>query len=244
MVQGWQTTGFGDHIYNFLRTEIDDYGGGKGHAFYIYNPTTSADVVFKQKVRDRPLPPCFAGMSSDIEAIFRLMWANRRTLRATMPKNEANAVVFHLLIPAKRTMAILDRMAIHKSIGKLIIKGHMDEGSCYAWLNFVRLPPEITLHDVRNLNTAPSDRERMQKQSEMGYRIFTTFLAMTVVSSIICPPMAPVAFAGTMASALATDSWQEYSSQSPLRVLGPPLRSLRTDQAELPSSSFLSTLYL
>ena len=31
-------------------TEIDDYGGETSvgrHAFYIYNPTTSAEVVFK-----------------------------------------------------------------------------------------------------------------------------------------------------------------------------------------------------
>lgn len=84
MVQGWQTRGFGAFIYGFLETEIDDYGGDASvgrHAFYVYNPTTSADVVFKQMVRDRPLPASFGGLSSDIEAVFFLMWSNRQTLR-------------------------------------------------------------------------------------------------------------------------------------------------------------------
>jgi hypothetical protein len=53
--------------------------------------------------------------------------------------------------PAKRAMAVIDRMAIHESIGRLVIKGHMDEGSCYAYFNFVQLPRQVTLHDVRNL---------------------------------------------------------------------------------------------
>jgi hypothetical protein len=69
IVQGWQTRGFGAFIYGFLETEIDDYGGDASvghHSFYIYNPTTSADVVFKQMVRDRPLPASFGGFSSDL----------------------------------------------------------------------------------------------------------------------------------------------------------------------------------
>ncbi len=52
MIQGWQNDGFGDFIYKFLKTEIDDYGGEASvghHAFYVYNPTTSVEVVFKQK---------------------------------------------------------------------------------------------------------------------------------------------------------------------------------------------------
>jgi hypothetical protein len=76
MVQGWQTRGFGAFIYEFLRTEIDGYGGEESvghHAFYVFNPTTSADVVFKQMVRDHPLPALFGRFSSDIEAIFLLM---------------------------------------------------------------------------------------------------------------------------------------------------------------------------
>ncbi|XDG06062.1 hypothetical protein ABKA04_005677 [Annulohypoxylon sp. FPYF3050] len=174
---------------NFLRSEIDDYGGGEGHAFYIYNPTTSADVVFKQKIRDQPLPPCFGGISSDIEAIFRLMWANRQTLRATMPKNKADAVLFHLLIPAKRTMAILDRMAIHEPIGKLVIKGHMDEGSCFAWLNFVELPLEVTLHDIRNLDTDTSDRKRFEERDEAIMRAGIGCWVIAAVGGTRFPPI-------------------------------------------------------
>ncbi|PVH67873.1 hypothetical protein DL98DRAFT_555004 [Cadophora sp. DSE1049] len=122
MIQGWQNEGYGAFIYDTLKGEIDDHGGDASvgrHAFYLYNRTTTADVIFKNKVRQKPFPPSFGGFSSDMEAIFRLMWANRQSLRATMPRDEADAIVFHLIIPAKSTIAILDRMAIHESIGKL-----------------------------------------------------------------------------------------------------------------------------
>jgi len=39
---------------------------------------------------------------------------------------------------------------------------YMDECSCYAWFNFVRLPQQVTLHDVGRLNTDA----RMPKSSK------------------------------------------------------------------------------
>ncbi|KAH0423698.1 hypothetical protein CcaCcLH18_11994 [Colletotrichum camelliae] len=153
IVQGWHEKGFGSFIYDFAKTEIDEYDGdasvGK-HAFYIYNPTTSAEIVFKQKVKEQPLPSSFGGISDDIEAIFRLMWANRQALRATMTREEADKVAFHLLVPAKRTWAMVDPLVIDESIGRLTIKGHMDEGSCYASFNFGRLPPQQVKMAARN----------------------------------------------------------------------------------------------
>jgi hypothetical protein len=49
----------------------------------------------------------------------------------------ADDIVFHLLVPAKRTIAIIDRMAIDDGIGKLITKGHKDDRSSYVSFNFV-----------------------------------------------------------------------------------------------------------
>jgi hypothetical protein len=107
-------------------------------------------------------------MSSDLEAIFRLMWANRKRLRATMPEEEADAVVFHLLVPAKRTMAILEPMLIDESIGKLIIKGHMDEGSCYAWFNFTHLPQSVELHDVFQMDSQFLSKHAISRMQKRG----------------------------------------------------------------------------
>ncbi|KAH7010821.1 uncharacterized protein B0I36DRAFT_341157 [Microdochium trichocladiopsis] len=230
MVQGWQNNGFGAFIYEFLRTEIEDHGGedtvGR-HAFYIYNPTTGADVVFKQKVLDDPLPRSFGGFSSDIEAIFRLMWANRQTLRDIMPREEADAVVFHLLIPAKRTMAVLDRMAIHESIGKLVIKGHTDEGACLVWLNFVRLPRQVTLHDIRNLNTDLAFREKTQARWEMGVKGGLACAFGTIASAILFPPAVPAfcvgytaGVGGGMIIGLGADIYEKTLAEP--RMLGPP----------------------
>lgn len=230
MIQGWQNNGYGTFIYDTVRGEIDDHGGDATvgrHAFYLYNRTTTADVVFKNMVRNNPFPPSFGGFSSDLEAIFRLMWANRQTLRATLPRDEADAIVFHLIVPAKRTIAILDRMVIHASIGKLVIKGHMDEGCCYAWFNFVWLPSQVVLHDVRNLNTDKEDMERSEStyaQSISGAMICNIGGG---VSAFLCPPAVPFFFAGFtvfsagVLKAAAVDEIRRRMLPKP-RVLGPP----------------------
>lgn len=114
-IHGWENKGYGAFIYWFLENEINDHGGEDSvgrHAFYIYNPTTSADIVFKQMVRNKPLPASFGGFSSTLDGVFHLMWKNRQSLYKTMPKKDAQDVLFHLLVSAKRTFAIPERMAI------------------------------------------------------------------------------------------------------------------------------------
>jgi len=95
-VQGWEKEGYGAFIYKFLKDEIDEFGGDATvgrHTFYIYNPTPSANIVFKERVREQPLPASLDGMCSDIEAVFLLMWMNRQTLHETMPKERADDTV-------------------------------------------------------------------------------------------------------------------------------------------------------
>jgi hypothetical protein len=91
-------------------SRIDEYGGNATvgqHMFYLYNPTTSANVVSKERVREKPLPASFGGMCSDIEVVF---------------------LVFHLLIPTKRNIGFTERMAIDDGVGRLIIKGLTNNG--------------------------------------------------------------------------------------------------------------------
>lgn len=224
MVQGWQNEGFGAFIYDFLKSEIVDCGGEESvgkHVFYVYNATTSADVGFKQKVRDGPLPASFGGFSSDIEAIFRLMWANRQTLRATMSRDAADAVVFHLLVPAKRTMVISERMLIHESIGKLVIKGHTEEGSCYVRFNFVAVPRQVILHDICNIDT---DSESENK-CVTSWKAAVACWVGSAVCSIAFPPAAPWFIGGFLVSwgSIAKYGPIDALMRSELRVLGPPL---------------------
>ncbi|KAI2843040.1 hypothetical protein CBS147353_5231 [Aspergillus niger] len=153
-VQSWQTQGFGLFIYRFVDNEIENAGGETSvgrHAFYVYNRTTSANEVFERRARKSPFPSSFGGMASNLEAVFSLMWQNRRSLRQIDPVNADN-VVFHLLVPAKRTFVIAERMAIDDGIGKLIIKGHTDEGAYYAWFNIVSVPRQVPVYVIVDIS--------------------------------------------------------------------------------------------
>ncbi|GKZ21306.1 hypothetical protein AbraIFM66951_000806 [Aspergillus brasiliensis] len=227
MVQGWQTQGFGAFIYWFLDNEIHKAGGEQSvgrHAFYVYNRTTSANEVFEKLVREKSFPASFGGMSSDLEVIFFLMWQNRQSLRQTDPENADN-VVFHLLVPAKRTFAMPERMAINDGVGKLIIKGHTDEGACYAWFNFVRVPEQVVLHDIGNLDTDSADLKRMEEGIEGSRTVFAGFCLGTVISGFVFPPAGPyfasLTCASWAAAAKYVDNLRRFS-QAPLRILGPP----------------------
>lgn len=203
MVQGWQTRGFGAFIYEFLKTEIDDYGGDASvgnHAFYVYNPTSSADVVFKQMVRDRPLPASFGGFSSDLETIFLLMWRSRQTLRETRPKEVADHIVFHLLVPAKRPMAIIERLAIDEGVGKLIIKGHKDEGNCSTWFNFIKIPHQVLLKDIGNLDTDLAEEQHSFKRFSQSVQTGIACWLGAATSTIVFPPAGPIFVGGFILS--------------------------------------------
>lgn len=237
-VQGWDSKGFGAFIYWFLENEISDHGGEASvghHAFYIYNPTTSADVVFKQMIRERPLPASFGGFSSDLESVFHIMWENRRCLRQTMGRADADEVVFHLLIPAKRSFAVYERMAIDERVGRLIIKGHKEEGICYAWFNFVHVPPEVVLQDVGNLDTDHAEEE----SSERGFvQSGLAGLACGIGGAVLgtfFPPAVPYFTAGFLTS------WASAMKYGPVDDVR---RSMRTAPRRLgPSVNFVDNAY-
>ncbi|KAL3254278.1 hypothetical protein ABHI18_009040 [Aspergillus niger] len=228
-VQSWQTQGFGYFIYRFVDNEIQNAGGEKSvgrHAFYVYNRTTSANEAFERRARKSPFPSSFGGMASNLEAVFSLMWQNRRSLRQIDPVNADN-VVFHLLVPAKMTFVIAERMAIDDGIGKLIIKGHTDEGAYYAWFNFVSVPRQVVLYDVGNLDTDSADLNRSWKGEKNSARAFFGCGLVTVIAGFVIPPAAPyfawLCFASlAMAMKYGVVDHMRRSFRSPPRILGPP----------------------
>ncbi len=160
MVQGWQNEAFGAFIYNFPKTQIDDYGGEASvgrHALYVYNPTTSTEVVSKQRVRDQPMPVSLWGLALILRPSSD---SCGRIFRASEPlcQEAGDAIGFHLVVPDKRIMDILDRMALDKSMGKIVIKGHANDGSCYACFNFDSLPQQLILQDIHKLDTDSAER--------------------------------------------------------------------------------------
>ncbi|KAI9036241.1 uncharacterized protein KD926_002150 [Aspergillus affinis] len=213
-MQGWETKGFGAFIYWFLENEIHDHGGEASvghHAFYVYNPTTSANVVFKKMVREKPLPASFGGFSSDIEGLFHLMWENRQSLYQKVGRVDAEKVQFHLLVPAKRAFIISDLMAIDDGIGRLIIKGHAEEGIPYTWFNFVCMPRQVVLQDVGNL-------AREQTENEFSNDLAHSCLSGDALAALMLP-----SWANQLRIAINTQLGKRYVSP---RILGPSRKQM------------------
>lgn len=146
---------------------------------------------------------------------------NRQTLHETMPKERADDIVFHLLIPTKRNIGFAERMAIDDGIGKLIIKGHKNNGRSQVWFNFVRTSVEVILEDVGNLNT---DEEEIRKTVERSFGFGATAMicGLAGFASAIRwrreAPRLPWSAASTVV---------RHSLKTSSRLLGPP-------QARLP----------
>ena len=166
-------------------------------------------------------------MCSDIEGVFLLMWMNRQTLHEAMPREIADEIVFHLLIPTKRNIGFAERMAIDDGIGKLIIKGHKNNGRSQVWFNFVRKPAEVILEDVGNLDT---DGKEFSKTFEKSWRFGTTGMGFGFAgfaSAIPCPPLAAlcaVGYVGSLAMAAggAASIMVSHLLKASPRLLGPP----------------------
>lgn len=124
-------------------------------------------------------------------------------------------------------MAILDRMAIHESIGRLVIKDHMEEGSCYAWFNFVRLPRQVTLDDVQNLDTDTASKAESERMYAAGFGVALVCWVGFVASGFVFPPAIPAFSTGYFTSMASTfksglfDGMRREMLPEP-RILSPP----------------------
>jgi hypothetical protein len=58
-VQGWESDGFGTHVYRFVRMEMEAHRQSeRKHVFYLFNPgNTGWYEVFEERRRARPQDP-------------------------------------------------------------------------------------------------------------------------------------------------------------------------------------------
>jgi hypothetical protein len=237
MVGGYGTEGFGKFVYNFVRSEIAAHKSRRGvfapchrtrlekHVFYVYNPDTVWVPVFEAWQRKKSLGRCFGGYSSDLQAIFLLMWTNRQTLVET--REDGADIVFHLLVPGDYFYAINQPFIIHPDLSPLVIKGHSYKSKNLFWFNF-EVPPGVTMEKVGNIRDIPKSTP-VENQVAIGAWA-GTFVAGVVAAA--CPPLAPVAGAAfigswcTCAGAAGISIGRHILSNwtaSPTPVLGPPL---------------------
>ncbi|KAE8379178.1 hypothetical protein BDV26DRAFT_291493 [Aspergillus bertholletiae] len=156
------------------------------------------------------------------------MWQNRQSLYEILPREEAENVQSHLPGPAKRSFAIAEQLAIDEGVGKLIIKGHTEEGAGYAWFNFVRIPRHVALQDIGNLNTDNAEEQSSTNGFMGSVLVGMGFGLGRMASTAVFPPAAPYFAAGFMAS------WTSAMKHGPVdhirrelrsgpRILGPPV---------------------
>jgi hypothetical protein len=129
--------------------------------FYVYNPDTVWHTDFEQQLEDELLLEQFSGYSTDLDAIFLLMWTNRRSL-IEMDEESSRKAVFHLLLPTCHPYAINDRLIIEQGLGTLVIKGYRYGGRSLTYFRLYRMLGDIILQDVENLQDLNEDERDMR----------------------------------------------------------------------------------
>lgn len=222
-VGGWEG-GFGKFIHKFVQSEIGaNQSSDRKHAFYVYHPDTIWVPEFEYLLEDHPLGLSFGGYSSDLLAVFLLMWANRRTLIETT--EDGADVLFHLLVPSDYFGAIGQPFLIHPEIGRLVIKGHVYKGKSLFWFNFQYLPEGVTLQDVGNIANL---EETMPMYGKVFVASTTWAFGMGVIGTAF-PPLLPITTSLAMwglygaggGACLAAGSAMLDDYTAP--ILGPPL---------------------
>jgi hypothetical protein len=112
--------------------------------FYVYNLDTVWHTDFEQQLEDEPLLEQFGGYSADLDAIFLLMWTNRRSL-IEMDEESGRKAVFHLLLLIYHPYAINDRLIIEQGLGTLVIKGYHYGGRSLIYFRFYWMLGDIIL---------------------------------------------------------------------------------------------------
>jgi hypothetical protein len=186
-VQGWQNTDYGAFLYKYLETEMNTHAAN--HYFYLFHPDTTWYPVFNERVRENPLSERFGGYSCDLEAIFLWMGLNRRSLVSQGQDREES--VFHLLVSAYYPYAINMAYVISEDVGPLVVEGQLHRGKELAWFKFVKVPEDVSLRHVGDLNTV---------EESGGSRLPVASLGVIVssVARIMSYPMGAFATASTL----------------------------------------------
>lgn len=216
-VQGWEGKGYGFHIHNMIQTKIRAHSHSESeHRFYVYNPDTSWHSNFKEILENQPLPDSYGGYSADLDAIFLLMWTNRRTSVETA---ESGAdVIFHLLVPTYQAYAIDDRLVVGEGLAPLIIKGHRHNGENLAFFRFIHLPQNVTLQNVGNLH-ALSLPVRI-KSVRIKRAIILLMLSLGTIMAFPLFPYSMIPIISGVAGGMVVHMCK---TKKPDRVLGPPM---------------------
>ncbi|PVH68353.1 hypothetical protein DL98DRAFT_378513, partial [Cadophora sp. DSE1049] len=124
---------FAKQVYRYIRTMTQDTRDSPEHFYFVYHPDNDWHGAFGELVERRPLPASYFGMCNSLDML--CVWM--QFIRNAFVRNGkwGKRVVFHLLIPAYRSLVIKEPFKFSESLQPLRIHGFIAGGDSYVKMN-------------------------------------------------------------------------------------------------------------
>jgi hypothetical protein len=153
---------FAEHVYNYLKYESDgtkNTRDDKKHIYFLYHPDTDWHPEFYQLYSKAPISDRFAGISENLDLLCLWMSYLRIAQKRYWAKRDdtklRKTLVFHLLIPAYRSLVIEDPLRFSEDLQPLFLHGMVHKGRPYVKLNLPGIDRRM-LHGVQIWEPPPS----------------------------------------------------------------------------------------
>ncbi len=172
---------FSEIVMHYLESETSTvHGDALDHLYFLYHPDTDWHGWFWHRMKNRPFPDNFLGMSEHLELICAFMLFTRRNLRRSR-----RSARFHLLIPSYRPLAVRQPYVFSEELYPLTIHGVRHDAQTRVWLNLpgvggpsspsspASASDRLELKDVENIAAMPEPPNLWQQTFNFIEGLFT-----------------------------------------------------------------------
>ena len=144
------SAGFAQHVYDFIRGEIDKIGHAqrRAHRIFVFSPDTNWYPAFHRLIRQHALPPIFCAKSDDLDALCLYMLDVREQLKSELAVEQD--VIFHLLIPSWYCISIKEPLHFPDALQPLQVVTLKHKGKALVEMNLPQAPAGM-LRGVANV---------------------------------------------------------------------------------------------
>lgn len=228
-VQGWDVDGFGGHVHEFVRNEMNKGSAdGQHHFFYVWHPDDDWYPAFERRQRAAPLGPQFGGYHHDLPTICLRMRTDREALITTT--DNGHDAVLHLLIPAYYPLVIDQPIAFADRLLPLIITAQRHRIADFVWFELRQNQERLRLENVSIL---PFKTDLAKRGSLIAFNGGVCAAMAGAAAALIFPPCSPIIFGLVMpaadilaygsAATVAAASIYDNMTAGTVQVLGDPV---------------------